>query len=226
MPTLRSKIWLLPIFLNLFGCNQGPRVQHTPRPSLEEESNEGQRRTQEPVHRQFQKQTTQCCTYPLPKSPILSFRSGGRGFGALRESGRKHAAVDLLQNYGSPVKAIADGVVKDFYEFHSGTWAIVIDHEDFVARYGEVQAKSLMVPVGSRVRMGQTIAKVGDVGTGQMLHLELYKGSMKGNLSNSNNLPFKRRGDLLDPSSCVDQLISVMPRQLNSQLACLNEIAR
>ncbi len=148
-------------------------------------------------------------------------------FGAARSGGRIHAGCDLYwrndgglayqtsyyqYNNNTPIYAVADGVITDYYYFYQGTNALVVDHGDFVVRYGEVDDNGLPggLGVGSAVTAGQHIADMGDLdmssGTWSMLHFELYSGDLTGPLSNSNNWTYlhvpdanyQRRGDLMD----------------------------
>lgn len=157
-------------------------------------------------------ETPDCCTFPFKDRKVLApykgGGSGGREFGASR-SGRLHAATDLLRNAGTPIRAIADGKVTDYYEFYEGTDAVVVDHDIFVARYGEVGRMAEGVSKGSPVKKGQVIAYVGDlIGIdASMLHLELYKGTLSGELSGHNN-SFQRRPDIFNPTACVDLWIA------------------
>ena len=97
-------------------------------------------------------------------------------FGAPRNGTRLHAGVDIYPSAGagSPVYAIADGTIiriEPFYTRANGevTYAMLIDHGDYVANYGEVQPPALKP--GDRVSKGVVIGRVS--GTVQ-LHFELY----------------------------------------------------
>lgn len=64
--------------------------------------------------------------FPLPFVPRQSYKTGGRRFGANRDNGRrKHAGCDLIAPVGTPILAIADGVVMEAAEreFYRGTYA-------------------------------------------------------------------------------------------------------
>ena len=99
-------------------------------------------------------------------------------FGAPREGGRLHAGVDIYPatGKGTPVRAVKDGtVIKTglFYTRATGeqTYAILVDHGDFVANYGEVQPPESWVAPGAHLARGQVFASVS--GTVQ-LHFEMY----------------------------------------------------
>ena len=99
-------------------------------------------------------------------------------FGAPRENGRLHGAIDIYPpgGKGTPVKAIKDGtvlqVIPAFYTRADGEvcCGILIDHGDFVAFYGEMMSPALLA-VGQTVKAGQQIGAVS--GTVQ-LHFEMY----------------------------------------------------
>ncbi|MCY4444519.1 MAG: M23 family metallopeptidase [Proteobacteria bacterium] len=145
--------------------------------------------------------------FPLFARPLDDYTVDGRGFGASRAYGRKHAATDLLEYSGYPVYAVADGKIIDFYYFYDGTNAIVVDHYDFVVRYGEVSKMAYPLRVGTVVRSGQKIGFVGMLGSGNsMLHFEQYTGELSGLLTVRKNYPFQRRKDLVDPTRFLHNL--------------------
>jgi murein DD-endopeptidase MepM/ murein hydrolase activator NlpD len=99
-----------------------------------------------------------------------------------------------------------------------------VDHGDFLARYGEIQAKTT-VKQGDKVRAGEQIARVGHlVGIqvpSDMLHLELYDKSASGPLTitdaarskkRSDGISFMRRKDLIDPTSRLNQWQGYLPQ--------------
>jgi murein DD-endopeptidase MepM/ murein hydrolase activator NlpD len=90
---------------------------------------------------------------------------------------RKHAGIDIypIGGKGTSVKAMKAGqVIKValFYTRAHGekTYAVLIDHGDFVANYAELKKPDIKVGqrIGQKVRIGSIS------GTGQ-LHLELYE---------------------------------------------------
>lgn len=156
--------------------------------------------------------------FPLPILPTMNWR-GGRGFGSDRSGVAiklgipggvlRHGAVDLIAKHGTPVLAIDDGeVLCDPYEFFFGTYAIEVEHPQFIARYCEIAPQTL-VRRKSRVKSGQMIGRVGNQPGADMLHLELFDGSASGPLTTSRtkaNQPYYRRKDLIDPTPLMDEL--------------------
>ena len=144
--------------------------------------------------------------FPLHRKVRYSYISHGRSFGALRNWGRRHAGADLIADPGTPVRAVADGEMLQFYVFYQGTYALEVDHYDFVVRYGEVRYRQ--VDLGSKVKAGQVIADVGllrDSGN-SMLHFEMYKGTLSGPLTQGSVHPYQRRRDLVNPTKFLQSL--------------------
>jgi hypothetical protein len=147
--------------------------------------------------------------FPLPFVPTTSYK-GGNGFGASREKvrkGLKHAANDLAAPSGTPVLAMEDGtVIRGPYEFFRTTFALEVQHSNFIARYCEI-AKKTEVKVGDSVKEGQVIAYVGNQPGSDMLHLEFFQGTLTGDLSFSKGThpPFDRRDDVFDGVEFLDK---------------------
>src|SRR5260370_6095152 len=101
--------------------------------------------------------------FPLPVVPKRTYK-GGNGLGASRDKvrkGLKHAANDLAAPPLTPVLAMDQGAVLQGPEpFYSGTYALVVRHPQFIARYGEI-GKIAEVKPGDPVKGGQVIAYVG-----------------------------------------------------------------
>lgn len=146
--------------------------------------------------------------FPLHFRPAASYHEAPRAFGSRRDNGnRKHAGCDLYAPVNTPVLAVADGLILSAGPFYDGTWSVVVDHDDFVVRYGEVQASLPQgVRAGQPVRAGQIIALVGRLKhiTQSMVHFEMFSGDVDGPLTNRANPPYMRRSDLLDPTPHLD----------------------
>lgn len=101
-----------------------------------------------------------------PISSPYGFRWNGTDF---------HPGVDIAVDYGSPIRATADGVVTTA-GWNSGGYGnmVDIDHGNgIVTRYGH--ASSVVVSAGQHVKRGQVIAYVGSTGfsTGPHVHYEV-----------------------------------------------------
>lgn len=162
--------------------------------------------------------------FPLASLPASGFNkgSGARWFGSSRGGGRKHAACDLIAKKGTPIYAVASGLVLEKHYFYHDTWALVVDHIFFTVRYGEIEKKLAEgVEVGSSVVEGQHIANVGLLSGGSsMLHFEMYNGDGVGKLTQKSNhndyyyVPsanYQRRSDLLDPTPFLEQWAMTTP---------------
>lgn len=143
------------------------------------------------------------------EKPIVSYKTQGgktvgafgRLFGASRSGGtRYHAAIDLYAKHGDPVIACQDGKIVSFYHFYLGVYALIVDHGTVVINYGEVDGTlPAGLKIGSSVKKGQIIAKVGKMTSGSsMLHFECYKqGTTKNYRWHPGETP---PANLLDPT--------------------------
>lgn len=140
--------------------------------------------------------------FPFSTLPARSWTTGGRQFGAWRSNRtRKHAGCDLIFPQGTPIHAVADGVLtRDEYFFYTGTYAVEIRHGNLLLRYGEIDGGSYIG--GRSVKKGQVIARVGRLTSGSsMLHLEMYtNASSSASLTTRGGNIYRRRSDLTDPA--------------------------
>jgi murein DD-endopeptidase MepM/ murein hydrolase activator NlpD len=163
--------------------------------------------------------------FPFPALPAADWIHPPRAFASNRNNGlRAHAGCDLYFEKGTWIHAIAEGnVIRGPYPFYCQTYALEIDHGDFLARYGEIQARTT-VKEGDKVRAGEQIAMVGHlVGIqvpSDMLHLEIYDKSASGPLTitdparskrRADGTPFMRRKDLIDPTVSLNKWQSQLP---------------
>lgn len=127
-------------------------------------------------------------SWPLPRIPKRVWTRGGKAFGAGRAGGKRyHAGVDILAPRGAVVVSPEDGVVVRSQRFngpHAHALLIQLDSGPVVL-LGEVWPQSwgeLGVEIGSRVRQGQPVARVGiNPGGSTMLHFEMYQRGTKSN---------------------------------------------
>ncbi|WP_165922935.1 M23 family metallopeptidase [Sulfurirhabdus autotrophica] len=159
--------------------------------------------------------------FPLPIRPLDDYHTGERKFNAPRGI-RRHAGCDLYAPLGTEVRAMADGVIIQCYDFYWQTDAIEVDHGDFIARYGEIKPRTDLERNklrGQEVKRGDVLGSVGHLikANGEkfkytMLHIELYGSStsplgVNSHLSNKNLPPFQRRSDLADPTATLDKCV-------------------
>jgi murein DD-endopeptidase MepM/ murein hydrolase activator NlpD len=90
---------------------------------------------------------------------------------------RVHKGTDYAADYGTPVRAIGDGVVVRA-GWSSGGYGNVLEirhRNGFVTRYGHLSGYAKGIHVGSRVSIGDVVARVGSTGlsTGPHLHFEV-----------------------------------------------------
>ncbi len=144
--------------------------------------------------------------FPLAIKPTANFTKGSsRGFGDAREGGkRRHAGIDLIAPPGTPIRAIADGKIIRFGSFWGGTYMLLVDHGDFVINYGENSGMAPGLSVGSTVKAGQIIARVGRLNTGSsMLHFEMYTPGTTDNAHWYSTRP----SNLMDPTDFINNLM-------------------
>lgn len=114
----------------------------------------------------------------VPVSGVITSR-----FGAV-ESIRDHThmGIDIGANYGTPIKAVADGTITCAEEWGGYGNLVVIDHENGVESYYGHCSK-LYVTEGQKVKAGDVIAAVGSTGnsTGNHLHFELRNNGVQVN---------------------------------------------
>ncbi|MFN3533893.1 MAG: peptidoglycan DD-metalloendopeptidase family protein [Desulfatiglandales bacterium] len=113
-----------------------------------------------------------------PVSGVISSPYGYRS-SPFQERGEFHRGVDIRAPYGSPVKASADGVIREIgYQAAYGRY-VELDHKNgFSTKYAHLS--KVLVKEGMSVKKGQIIGLVGTTGnsTGPHLHYEVtFKGA-------------------------------------------------
>lgn len=113
--------------------------------------------------------------WPFPSSPITS------GFGA--RSGGMHTGLDFTPGAGTPIGAVADGVVTGVSTGgtaygNSVTISHVINGQEVKSLYAHMQYGSIGVAVGQAITVGTYVGAVGNTGRsyGAHLHLEIHVG--------------------------------------------------
>jgi murein DD-endopeptidase MepM/ murein hydrolase activator NlpD len=154
----------------------------------------------------FNKSKIQSIFFPVDFNSKSYLNVNAAKFGSNRGN-RKHAGIDIYAPVGTKVNSISDGVViRDPYHFYRGSYALEINHGTYTIRYTEINPLNLKM--GDSVKAGQdigTIMKMQGINN-TMLHLEKYSNTKKGSLTNRNNPPYQRRGDLVNPTNFIDSL--------------------
>ncbi|ALE76951.1 peptidase M23 (plasmid) [Pseudonocardia sp. EC080610-09] len=95
--------------------------------------------------------------------------------------GSTHYGLDIANRIGTPIFAVADGVVEKSGPANGfGLWVVVRHPDGSRSVYGHIN--QAFVAAGERVVAGDRIAEVGNRGqsTGPHLHLEIRQGSVSG----------------------------------------------
>lgn len=115
------------------------------------------------------------------QAPITQDATTSSGFGEridpINGSSSFHEGLDYLAPYGSPISAVADGIVS-YAGYHPeyGNMVQISHGNDLTSRYAH--SSKLNVRIGDKVKAGQVISYLGNTGrsTGPHLHFEIrYK---------------------------------------------------
>lgn len=120
-----------------------------------------------------------------------------------------HRGIDLAGRKGTPIYAVADGVVvaaQDEGVQGFGGWIVlshIIEGREYSTVYGHMDPGGVQVKVGERVQAGQQIAVMGNSGqsTGPHLHFELWNGNRLAAGSALDPLPWVN--DAAEPGSAA-----------------------
>jgi murein DD-endopeptidase MepM/ murein hydrolase activator NlpD len=109
--------------------------------------------------------------------PTDGYVSSGFGYRLSPFNGRRlhHNGVDFAVNYGTPVRATADGTVTSAGRHRFLGNIVTVDHGfGITTRYGH--NSKILVQIGDHVRRGDIIAKAGSTGhsTGPHVHYEVW----------------------------------------------------
>ncbi len=116
--------------------------------------------------------------HPVPNG---RFTSGYGPRGSVAGASGFHIGIDLAAPSGTPIHAVADGVVTYVGMGHSSKgltgWVIVVSHgEGLETSYNHMYSSGVLVQEGEAVRAGDVIGAVGSSGrsTGPHLHLSVW----------------------------------------------------
>ncbi|MBX3311883.1 MAG: M23 family metallopeptidase [Microbacteriaceae bacterium] len=118
--------------------------------------------------------------WPFPYPVALSATYGPRVLSWCTACGDSHEGIDITPGLGTPIQAIADGVV---VHAETKSWGLgvnvyvehVINGQRITSVYGHMLRGSLQVGVGDVIEVGTIIGKVGRTGwaSGPHLHFEI-----------------------------------------------------
>jgi murein DD-endopeptidase MepM/ murein hydrolase activator NlpD len=117
------------------------------------------------------------------KNPKITCKYGPRTHPVTKQP-NFHNGLDLSTPIGTPCLAVTDGKVVKSAVNRGGEkvgfgYFIVVEHDGFCTLYAHL--KKLGLPVGTKVKAGQTIAYTGTTGasTGPHLHFEVRQGKFE-----------------------------------------------
>jgi murein DD-endopeptidase MepM/ murein hydrolase activator NlpD len=135
----------------------------------------------------------------FPLRGTFSYGGADARFGAKR-NGHTHQGQDLIAAEGTPVLAPRGGVVTkvDFQEGGAGHYVVVAgagEKDNYV--FMHLQAGSITVREGQRVRTGRRLGNVGNTGasSGAHLHFEIWDGTWYGDGEPFDPYPLLQRWD-------------------------------
>lgn len=137
--------------------------------------------------------------YRFPLKGNFPFGDSGSRFGDPR-GGREHQGQDIAAPEGTPLRAVRGGVVKTVAYQASGAGHYIVisgagQKRDYV--YMHLQAGSIRIKQGQRVKTGKWIGNVGNTGAsfGAHLHFEIWRGPWWGGGEPIDPYPALRRWD-------------------------------
>jgi murein DD-endopeptidase MepM/ murein hydrolase activator NlpD len=127
---------------------------------------------------------------PLQYSRVSSHFSRSRFHPILKVS-RPHLGVDYAAPTGTPVSAVADGVV-DYAGFRGGFGRLVVlEHQgDIITMYGHLSVIAKGITKGTKVKQGDLIGNVGSSGLATGPHLDFR---------------IRRKGEFVDPETVLNE---------------------
>jgi murein DD-endopeptidase MepM/ murein hydrolase activator NlpD len=101
-------------------------------------------------------------------------------FDAARGSGRRHDAIDIMADEGTPVIAAADGTIEKLFFSHGGGGITIYERANdpkWMFYYAHLSAYAPGLAEGQKVKRGQVIGRVGHTGdaspSGPHLHFAI-----------------------------------------------------
>lgn len=120
---------------------------------------------------------------PVNGDISLEFAKDTLVYSKTLEEWRAHTGIDLAADRGTPVKAVADGVVVDVRNDKYYGISIVVDHGDDIQTVYRNLASDEIVSVNEKVKQGQVIGSIGNTALDESseqphLHFEVLKNNV------------------------------------------------
>lgn len=143
---------------------------------------------------------------------------------------RAHLGTDYGANYGTPVRAVADGTVASAGSDRGYGNVVVIRHYDgYQTRYAHLRGFAKSIRAGTRVKQDQVIGYVGSTGlaTGPHLHFELRKNGRptnwkKAKLPGAPPIPSEYRAEF---KRLVNERVALLEQATSTRLASSSQIS-
>ena len=99
---------------------------------------------------------------PVDGPVLMNYAMDKLVYSKTLEEWRAHAGIDISADRGTPVKAVADGVVSDIMNDRYYGITVVIDHENDLRTLYRNLSSDDMVTVNQKVKQGEIIGNVGN----------------------------------------------------------------
>ena len=163
--------------------NNVPLNPATPRPDAAKTDKEGENPEEDPDGDDRRRQDA-AFTIPVEGKIFFAYSGDELVYNRTLDDWRTHNGVDISATKDEPVRAGADGTVKNIYTDGLLGTVVEVDHGEFTARYCGL-TPDLYVKAGDKVTRGQNLGTVGEVdmevSEQPHLHLEIVTGGRTAN---------------------------------------------
>lgn len=162
----------------------------------------------------FSAHSTSSFSFPLKTSYQISSKFGMRDHPILLYR-KMHTGVDIKAKSGTPIYSPSDGQIEFIgVKRGYGKYIILKHNNTYKSAYGHMSSFSSMLKVGSYVKKGQIIGKVGSTGmaSGAHLHYEImeknkFVNPLKVNIFKNTKLDRKSMSTFLSSAKNIDNVI-------------------
>lgn len=158
----------------------------------QEENNNVESTTEDPVKQTAAQVKEAIFMYPVSSNIIKPYSNGQPAYSLTMNDWRVHNATDFSAPTQSPVKAIADGIVKEIYDDQALGKTIVIEHPNNIEASYSGLGETLFVKEGQNVAVGFEIGLLGSVPCEILEESHLH-------------LSITKDGNIVDPMTILSQ---------------------